>query len=202
MRALLYAATCVSQILTANTSRESELLVDFDYRTACGPISCFAALRSLGNRTTSLDDVIRFCGWQEGKTSTLLELQYALRQVPGVETRAVRLSPEKLTELLAGGNCAAILTVRRKSNEVNHACCALRSRNGQILTIDYPELAKWSSSESLVDTWDGRALLVWHSESPPRLRVLAESTIPGFMLGVVLIAFSSRLFGHRHQQVP
>jgi hypothetical protein len=188
MNAVLLAAACVMQLAGGEEAGVKDLLIDFDYRTACGPIACFTSLRYLGERETSLDEVIRLCGWKEGKTSTLLELETALRKVSDVETLAVRLSPEQLTELLADGKYSAILTVRRDSNDINHAFCALRAEEGKILTVDYPALQKWWTTEALVDVWDGRALLVWRKAPPAASQLALQSVIPGMCLGGLVIA--------------
>ncbi len=55
----------------------SDVLLDGDYSTACGPIACYVALSHVGV-AASLPEVAEKCNWRKGETTTLREIRDAL----------------------------------------------------------------------------------------------------------------------------
>jgi hypothetical protein len=154
------------------------VLTDDGCQTACGPITCFVAARSLGV-DVSLDAMIQKCDWKQGQLTTLQRIQETLA---GLENEIVsvpaRVSPKELQEYLQSGNYVAVLPVRKRSEEVNHAICAVGLEDDKIIAIDYPELTERYTLDELADIWDGPALLVSRSSQGWAVRNLHWLVLP------------------------
>ncbi len=151
----------VSILLVPRAWADLPTVVDEHYRTACGPIACLVALRSVGV-DTSLEEVIKRCDWDKGKLSPFDTLESAVKSYRGIDGRLAHLSPKELCRLLEDDQTAVILAVRKDSQEICHAVCALEvlGDDGAIRVFDYPELLQERLIADVVDTWDGQALVV------------------------------------------
>jgi len=150
-------------------------LEDEQYKTACGPIACYVALQSLGFDIT-LDEIVRRCGWEQDKMLPLEDLQKALQSYRGIGCQIVRLTPKQLCDLLNDDQTVVILATRKKTNEIDHAVCAVGVQdNDQVIhLIDYPELHQRKLIGEIADVWDGVALVV---RTSPFYRVLGDFAI-------------------------
>jgi len=181
------------QVCWAEELPITELLSDVRYSTACGPISCFAAAHFFGRSEASLDEMARLCNWSEGRTTSLNDIATALESHSGLHVQGVRLSPEQLEEILTKKKYAAILTVRRNSNEVNHAVFVFCDENGAVSSVDYPNLRQSWSNSKLADEWDGKALLISQQPETDWRIVVAECTLPGAVVALLIHIGISRV---------
>jgi hypothetical protein len=131
------------------------------YRTACGPIACFAALRTLGVEC-SLDELVTKCDWEEGKLIPLSTLEAVIQSYRGIDGQLSQLSPQELCQLLRDDHTVVILATRGDSERVDHAVCAVDATDNDqgITLIDYPEMVQEQTMTELADAWDGAALVV------------------------------------------
>ena len=145
----------------SNAQGRIPTLEDEQYKTACGPIAGLVALRTLGIETT-LDEVANRCGWEQDEMLHLGNLQNALRSYYGVSCQMVQLTPKQLCDLLKDDQTVAILVTRKRSDEIDHAICAVgvQDNNQVIHLIDYPELHQRKLVGEIADVWDGVALVV------------------------------------------
>lgn len=138
-------------------------LTDEGAQTACGPIACFVAMRFMGVEC-SLDSIILKCGWEEGELTTLQRMQDTFEEYnTEIVSEPIRVSPQELVNYLESGNYVVVMPIRKKSDQVNHAVCAVGFEDGNIIAIDYPELTQKYSLDKLSDIWDGPILLVSRS---------------------------------------
>lgn len=138
-------------------------LVDEGCETACGPISCYVAARSL-DVPVSLNEMIDKCKWKKGSLTTVQQIQDALSSFPAyIKSVPTRLTLDSLARYLKNGDYVAVVPVRKNSQEINHAVCLVGFENGTFKAVDYPELSRWYTSAELADIWDGPVLLVSHS---------------------------------------
>ncbi|NQT17779.1 MAG: hypothetical protein HQ582_33800 [Planctomycetes bacterium] len=162
-------------------------VVDEQYKNACGPVACFVALRSLGVET-SLDDVVERCKWEEGKFISLETLEAAVQSYRGIDGHLAQVSPPELCQLLGDDQTVVILVTRKRSEELNHAVCAVAvTDNDQtIRLIDYPELTQERLIAELADAWDGQALVVRRSATYRALDKVGLFFAPmvAFLIGV------------------
>ncbi|MDR1962674.1 MAG: hypothetical protein LBQ50_02730 [Planctomycetaceae bacterium] len=136
-------------------------LEDEQYKTACGPIACLVALKTLGVET-SLPEIAKRCSWEQDKYLPLENLQKALKSYHGVDCQIAKLSPKELCQLLKDDQTVVILALRKNTDEIDHAVCAVDvQENDQVIKlIDYPELTQRKLVAELTDAWDGAALVV------------------------------------------
>jgi ABC-type bacteriocin/lantibiotic exporter with double-glycine peptidase domain len=136
-------------------------LEDEQYKTACGPIACRVALEALGIETT-LDEIAKRCSWEQDKYLPLENLQNALKSYHGINCQIAKLSPKELCQLLKDDQTVVILALRKNTDEIDHAVCAVSvQENDQVIKlIDYPELTQRKLVAELADAWDGAALVV------------------------------------------
>jgi ABC-type bacteriocin/lantibiotic exporter with double-glycine peptidase domain len=166
-------------------------LLDEGCQTACGPIACFVAARSMGVEV-SLTAVIQKCKWTAGQLTTLQRMQDTLADMDGLAISAVRLSPDQLKLHLRRGDCAAVLPVRKKSANINHAICAIGVENDRIVAIDYPELKQLYSDDDIAEIWDGQVLLVTESFLSRFVRNVIWFSLPLTAAGLLLLGGMSR----------
>lgn len=160
-------------------------LVDEGYRTACGPISIYATLRTMGRHAT-LERIIADCGWREGEQTPFSTLVEALRRHPGLEVRAVRLSPEQLLAWFAReGRRAAILPIRKFAG-TDHSICVVSADGQRLRVADYPELSYVMTAGQLSDVWNGEAILVTE-KSQGGLWTAVLAVVPGVAIGSFLV---------------
>ena len=159
-------------LMTLSVHGRTPTLEDEHYKTACGPIVGFVALRTLGIET-SLPEIANRCRWEQDKMLPLENLHVALRSYHGVSCQMMNLTPKQLCDLLKDHQTVVILALRKKTDEIDHAVCAVSIRdNGQVIhLIDYPELHQWKLIGEIADAWDGPALVVRIS---PFYRVLGN----------------------------
>lgn len=170
---------------TASAASTDELpLVDEGYRTACGPISIYATLRTLGRHAT-LDRIIADCSWRDGEQTPFSTLVEALRRHPGLEVRAVRLSPDQLLAWFArGGRRAAILPIRKYAG-TDHSICVVDAEGERLRVADYPELSYVMTAGQLSDSWNGEAILVTE-KSLGGVWTAVLAVVPGAAIGSFL----------------
>ncbi|QGQ25630.1 hypothetical protein F1728_24400 [Gimesia benthica] len=168
-----FVLAVVATILFVPTKRASPVddvntttlptLTDNGYQTACGPIACFVAMRLMGV-DCSLDTIITKCDWKEGELTTLQSMQDTFADFEKeIVSMPIRVSPQELVDYLESGNYVAVLPIRKRSGEVNHAVCAIGYEEGNVIAVDYPELTQKYSLDKLCDIWDGPVLLVSRS---------------------------------------
>jgi hypothetical protein len=164
-------------------------LQDGQYKTACGPIACYAALHLL-SKTISLDDIARRCNWVRGKLTTLGEMQTALSSMDGIECIAAKVSPQQLCHLLKDDETAIILPVREDTEEIDHAFCVVETQEDDQVAkiIDYPKINRKMLIGELTQIWDGPALIVRVSTARRVLRYFLCSLLP--MAASVALFFS------------
>ena len=92
----------------------------------------------------------------------LENLQKALRSYHGVSCQIAKLTPKQLCDLLKNSQTVVILATRKRSEEIDHAVCAVGVQdNDQVIhLIDYPELHQRKLIGEIADVWDGIALVV------------------------------------------
>ncbi len=181
---------------TRQVPADKDLLHDIEYVNACGPIACFVACRAMG-REVSIAQLANDCGWIEGRFTKLSEMQSALTRVPGIVSLPTRLSPEQLRSLLGSGNYAAVLPIRKSSDDINHAVCAIEASERGIVYIDYPELRNDVPIDQLADIWDGQVLLV-SRRSASVIGQIVALVAPGGLVGCLAIGLL-RLLSQRFQ---
>lgn len=160
-------------------------LEDEHYKRACGPIAGVVALQTLGIET-SLDEMTKRSCWERDKMLPLKNLQKAIHSYRGIDCHTVQLSPSQLIRLLNDDQATVILAVRKRTDEIDHAVCAIGvQNNGQVIhLIDYPELHQRKLIAELADSWDGSALVVRVS---PFYRALGDFALCfGPMVAVIL----------------
>jgi hypothetical protein len=170
-----------------------EVLVDEEYKTACGPISCFVALHKLGD-DTPLRTIIDESSWKKDQPVPFSALLDTLSRHSSVRARAVRLTPEELLSWMAHGDRVAILAIRKMPAQTDHALCAIGVEGERLAVLDYPELDYTLSKGRLSDMWNGEAILVVPNETPWAVYIL-EATVPGVVVGLILIGFARRRKG-------
>ena len=152
---------CSAVTFQTRVTHAQPTLEDIQYKTACGPIACFAALKTLGVETT-LPEVVQKCEWKQDVFVPLTAMQSALKSYRGIDCQMVQLSPKELVGLLNDERTVVILAMRKTTDDVDHAVCAVGTeQNGQVVKmIDYPELVRRQLIGELADKWDGAALVV------------------------------------------
>lgn len=137
---------------------------DIECGTACGPIASFVALKSLGI-DSSLDEAVKRCRWVKDKFVPLEDLQEALNSYQGIECQLGKISPQQLCELLKDNQTVVILAIRKQTDQIDHAVCAVNvDDNGQVIKLfDYPELYRDVLIGDVTSRWDGHALVVRRS---------------------------------------
>ena len=168
-------------------------LEDEHYKTACGPIAGLVALHTLGLET-SLSEIADRCQWKQDEMLPLESLQKALQSYHGVSCRIVKLTPKQLCDLLKDSQTVVILATRKRSEEIDHAVCAVSVRdNDQIIhLIDYPELHQRKLIGEIADVWDGVALVVRVSTFYRALGDFAVCFAPMVVFITFLLWFLSR----------
>lgn len=146
----------------SNSTEKKHSNAQVPYKTACGPISCYAAVKYLGG-DIPLEEIISSCKWQEGKMTSLGSMQNALNKLSSVRCQAVRMTPSQLSDYLNSGQYAAILPIRKHTDSIDHSVCAFGSNESGILYIDYPELIVNVPIRNLTEVWDGEVLLISES---------------------------------------
>ena len=137
------------------------VIPDEEYRLACGPIAGLIALESLGV-ATDLPEIASRCHWVKDKMLPLSDLCNGISSYTGIECKSAQLSPNDLGRLLKDDRTVVILALRKNSEEIDHAVCAVDvQENGQVIhLIDYPELHQKKLIGEIADKWDGAALVV------------------------------------------
>jgi hypothetical protein len=168
----LSPSTCVASLVFAIVfgyvfqfaHAQTPIVEDIEYGTACGPIAGFVALKSLGI-DSSLDEVIKRSHWVKDKFVPLEDLQAALNTYRGMDCQLGKISPQQLCELLKDDQTVVILALRKQTDQVDHAVCAVSvDDNGQIVKVfDYPELYRDMVIGDVTSRWDGHALVVRRS---------------------------------------
>jgi len=167
-----------------------ERLRDAEYRTACGPIACYLAIRSVGQETT-LAQVIAGCGWSEGKYTTLRAMRDVIL-AHGLSCQAVRLSPSRLADLLRHTRGAAVIPVRKRSATTDHAVCATDADGDFIWAAEYPELGRWVHVDELAEIWNGEALFV-EANAKRGIREFIMAVVPGACGGFCAVLLFARV---------
>ncbi len=180
-----FYVVCPNDVLTTSASESLPTLEDEHFKTACGPIACLVALRSLGV-DAHLDDVAVQCGWSEGELLPLANMKRALEEYSGIRCASVKLTPGELTHLLNDEQTVVILPIRKSTEHVDHAVCAVSSdENGNIVRwIDYPELGQSKLIGEVVHVWDGPALVVQPTPVYRALDMLGLFTAPIVVLAL------------------
>jgi hypothetical protein len=168
-------------------------LEDEHYKTACGPIAGLVALQTLGIEI-SLDEMAKRCGWVQDEMLPLENLQTALQSCRGISCQIVQLTPKQLTDLLKDDQTVVILATRKRSEEIDHAVCAVGVRdNDQVIhLIDYPELHQRKLIGEIADSWDGVALVVRISPFYRALGDFAVCFAPMVLFIIILLWFLNR----------
>jgi hypothetical protein len=167
------------------------ILSDDGCQTACGPIACFVASRWMG-ANVSLSTTIKQCGWQPGQLTTIERMHRTITETSGLTSIPAKLSPRQLEAYLTSGYYVAILAVRKKSDSIDHAICAVAVDHNKIVTIDYPEMRQLYTIDQLADIWDGHVLLV---SQPFYLRFIYN--VGRLTLPVLALCFLATEFGFR-----
>lgn len=181
---LLAAAASVAAAEPTPQPDSSSLLTDEQYRTACGPIAGYVAIRRVGGETT-LPEMIAACGWREGTMTPFSTLADAVSRNQSVNVRVVRVTPDQLFEALRSGNCAAILPIRKYATGMDHAVCAIGVENDHLIIIGYPELRTELSRPLLTDIWNGETIFITRRLLPSWAVILLGS-VPGLVGGLGL----------------
>jgi len=178
-------------------------LEDGQYKTACGPIACVVALKTLGVET-SLDEMAKRCGWVQDEFLPLENLQKALHSYRGIDCQIVKLTPKQLVGLLKDNQTVVILATRKLTDEIDHAVCAVGVQdNDQVIhLIDYPELHQRKLIGEIADVWDGTALVVRISPFYRALGDFAVCFAPMILLIIVILWFRSRKEGKTPKVPP
>ncbi len=132
-----------------------------EYENACGPISAFVAMRSMG-LDVDLRTVAEECGWSDGAYVGAENVVQALRNHPSLDVRAARLSVEALASHLRNGGVAIVL-VSRRSSIPNHALCLVATNGNGFDYVDMPEGKGTLDREQLAEVWSGEVILVSQS---------------------------------------
>ena len=169
------------------------VIPDEEYRLACGPIAGLIALESLGV-ATDLPEIASRCHWVKDKMLPLCDLCNGNSSYPGIECKSAQLSPSDLNRLLKDDRTVVILALRKNSEEIDHAVCAVDvQENGQVIhLIDYPELHQKKLIAEIADKWDGAALVVRIS---PVRRALDDFAV--WFAPLVLVLFGLAWFRTR-----
>lgn len=188
-------------LVDSDESLESEInqiLIDGEYRTACGPIAVFCALTAL-NIDTTLHDTVVACDWSPGNFTTVAQMTAALGLHSEIRSESATLSPDDLSQLLSEAEAAAILITRKNSEDLNHAVCAVRSQDGHFFVLDYPELTDWVPIEELAEIWDGNALIVTRDHEA-WYRSIAVCT-GGIAIGLLCLASARTIRQKRNNDI-
>ncbi len=132
---------------------------EFRYRSACGPIAIFVALKTFGIEI-KFDDVLHGCNWIEGEATSLNELSNYINQRPEVSCRGVWMNMEQLKSYASSNRYVVIVVVQKNSNEFNHVLCVTNWNGKYFTTIDYPKLLQQNIDTEIRDRWNGQALIV------------------------------------------
>lgn len=135
-------------------------VVDARYRTACGPIACYVALRQMGTEV-SLSDVVSRCDWRDGEFTSLRTMFKVMNAYPGISCRAIRMSPAQLRLEMRRELSSVIVFTRRSVDEpINHATTVINQTDRGFTLVDYPVVNRMVSDHQLAELWDGQALIV------------------------------------------
>lgn len=183
--------------LSAFVHGKMPTLEDEQYKTACGPIAAVVALETLGVET-SLDEMTKRCDWEQDKFLPLENLQAAIRSYHGIDCHAAQLSPKQLVELLKDDQTVVILALRKLTDDIDHAVCAVGVKdNDQVIhLIDYPELHRNKLIGEIADVWDGAALVVRVS---PFYRALGDFAL--CFAPMVVVILGVLWFRHRKDKL-
>jgi hypothetical protein len=177
--------TILVAMFSSDPAMADDQLVDEQYRTACGPIAVYTALRSI-NFDLALSDTVKACNWKEGERTQFSVLAKALTHY-GADVKAVRVSPEQLVEWLGRREGVAILPVRKSDSQADHCVCVTSNSEGGIRAVDYPEISYNLHPNMLTDIWNGEALLVTRRYLPLG-EVLTLGVLPGLLAGIGISA--------------
>jgi hypothetical protein len=168
-------------------------LEDEHYKTACGPIAGLVALCALSIETT-LSEIAERCQWKQDEMLPLENLQTALRSYHGVSCQMAKLTPKQLCDLLKDKQTVVILATRKRSEEIDHAVCAVGVQdNDQVIhLIDYPELHQRKLIGEIADVWDGVALVVRVSTFYRALGDFAACVAPMVLFIIIVLWFLNR----------
>ena len=114
--------------------------------------------------------------------SSLQDVKTALDRTDSIECIPTRLTPPQLCTYLSNPDWVAILPVRKGSEEINHAVCAVTAQSNHVVLIDYPELKVIVPIEELAHNWDGQVLLVRRVQKWKSLQILGWLFLPIFSL--------------------
>ena len=180
-------------LITSPVLGKMPTLEDEHYKTACGPIAGLIALSMLGIETT-LPEIAERCGWEQDKMLPLQDLQNAIRSYHGISCHMVKLTPKQLCDLLKDDQTVVILATRKRTDEIDHAVCAVGVRdNDQVIhLVDYPELHQRKLIGEIADVWDGAALVVRISPFYRALGNFAVCFAPMVAFIMVVLWFRSR----------
>jgi len=131
----------------------------FRYRSACGPIAVFVAVRTLGD-DVSFDDVLAGCKIDGDDATSVRQLHDYLNTRPGLHCRAVRLTKSELAEYATSDQFVVILLTASGDDVPGHAICVTDGEEGQLTVVDYPGLVRNEKFAEAVMNWEGQALLV------------------------------------------
>lgn len=164
----------------------------FRYRSACGPIAGFVALRTMGC-DVSLEEVVRGCRSDESGATSLAKLCSYLDARDEVNCRGVWIPKNRLQEHAASDEYIPILVVRNGSETPDHVICVTDGAVGHVKVVGYPELAREVELAEIARRWDGQALLVsrdWTFEIAthwryflPAAAVMLAAVWPGMFAG-------------------
>lgn len=164
-----------------------------EYENACGPISAFVAMRSMGLKV-DLATVAQECGWSAGAYTGAEDVAQSLRNRPELEVRTAKLSDKALASHLRNGG-VAIVFVRRNASIPNHALCIVAQNGDGFIYVEMPEGKGTLDRGQLAEVWSGEAILV---SRPLNERLRSEwpfFLFPALVLGICLMASVRSLFG-------
>ena len=188
--ALQIAACAIgSSALAAGDSQPAyrPTLIDESSSTACGPIACYVAARSL-KIEVPLDEFVRLCDWSPGRRVSIRRLRDVMADTAGLDATAVRTGPFEVRDALRTRQCAIILAVRNGSESIDHAVVAVHADEEQITIVDYPGLVSTLTLDELADRWDDAAIMVIPDDGASASDVLAAMPMT-IGLTLVLMVF-------------
>lgn len=163
MNLKLFLATAITVLLLALDSnvRAATLFrdqIEPEYRNACGPIACYAVLQFFGY-DYSVEHIARLCEWDPNSGTSLNGIEGALKKFE-LQVTPARVTPLQLMANLEEEHTVAILLVRDKGTEIDHAVCAFTSRDGEVSVVDFSQKVQVLDLANLTQIWDGQALLI------------------------------------------
>lgn len=156
-------------------------ITDAHYKDACGPIACYVALRAIGE-TPSLEQLSSMLEWQPGRKTKICQVLTLLDQWPGLRCDGLNLSIDELWDFAGTKNLVLLLPVKRNSSQVNHLVTAVSLIDDRLAVVDYPDLKAYYSRHSLLEEWDGAALVLSRQRMLPYLWLTESAQVRGLII--------------------